>query len=444
MIKIIQTIYKLIFNSTYKVTRNIPLKARNILVNVCLFILAGLFFYQCGSASLGLNPGTVQTRTVIGVIAIILVCIFSVNKKLEYVKWNPWVAYPYYIAAIIMVVTGYQHPVGQTYLEYAWMMLLVFPGLYFVLNNIQEYEKYFNILANSIAIQGGIIAFLTYFMRPINTLTCVSNRYMGLTTNPNFLGMVGLIVTTATLYLIATSKKKVPIYIVINGIFVAFIWLSVSRTALIALALQLVAWSIMVLRINFRHEKIKSLIIIGATFVILVVSVPIVKTTLTAVGTVVVPVASAEEVDSELKNRVNLTDKTIAQISSGRDFIWKEYVKHFNLWGNDYESFNIKLPSGGYIKNAHNTYIDISFRSGIIAGLAYLIFMTAVLAVMNINIFNNRNKKYMIFAVLAVIAYFIETILEVQVLPFNRGNVLIFYLALAPLWEKRGIEILKE
>ena len=444
MIKIIQPIYKFIFNGTYKLTRNIPLKVRYSVVNVCLFILTGLFFYQCGVESLGFNPGTVQTRTVIGVIAIIVACIFSINKKMEYIKWNPWIVYPYYVAAIIMVVTGYQHPVGQTYLEYAWIMLLVFPALYFVLNNVGEYEKYFNILAKSIVIQGGVIILLTYFMRPINAMTYINNRYLGLTTNPNFLGMVGLIVTTSTLYLIATSKKKLPIYILINGIFVAFIWLSVARTAIIALVLQFIAWSIMVLRTSLKKERTKSLILICSTFVILVVSVPIVETTLTTIGTTVVPVASAEEEQSNLEKRIDLKNKTIAEISSGRDFIWKQYVEHFNLWGNDYENFAIKLPSGGYLKNAHNTYIDISFRSGVVAGLAYLIFMTAVLAVMNINIFNNKNKKYMIFAVMAVIAYFIESILEIQVLPFNRGIVLMFYLSLAPLWEKKGIEVVNE
>lgn len=444
MINLIQMIYKHTFNGAYILTKGIPIKIKDVIVNLNIFILTGLFFYQCAAESIGVNPGTVQTRTIIGFISIILICIFSINRKLNNIEWNKWIVYPYYTAAVIMVVTGYLHPVGQTYLEYAWFMLLVFPALYFILNNMQTYEKYFNALAKSITIQGSVIIFLTYLMRPINDITYISGRYLGLTTNPNYLGMVGLIVTTATLYLIVNAKKKTPIYILINGIFVAFIWLSVSRAALIVLTLQLVAWSIMILRINFRHEKIKSLIIIGATFVILVVSVPIVKTTLTDVGTVVIPVASAEEIDSELENRVDLTDKTIAQISSGRDFIWKEYVKHFNLWGNDYESFNIKLPSGGYIKNAHNTYIDISFRSGVVAGLAYLIFMTAVLAVMNINIFNNKNKKYMIFAVMAVIAYFIESILEIQVLPFNRGIVLMFYLSLAPLWEKKGIEVVNE
>lgn len=440
MIKLIQTIYKYIFNSIFMLTKNIPVKIRNFIVTVSLFVLAGLFLYQCSAASLGFNPGTVQIRTIIGLVSILLVCIFSINEKTKYIRWNPWIVYPYYIAAVIMIITGYHHPVGQTYLEYAWMMLVVFPGLYFVMNNVGEYSKYFNILAKSIAIQGGIIVFLTYFMRPINAITYINDRYLGLTTNPNLLGMVGLIVTTATLYLIATSKNKLPIYIFMNGIFVAFIWLSVSRTAIVALVLQIIAWSIMMLRIKFKEEKIKSLLLIGITFMILLVSVPIVESTLTVIGTSIVPVASAEETKSNLELRLDLKNKTAAEISSGRDYIWQQYVKHFNLLGNDYENFAIEVSNGSYIKNAHNTYIDISFRSGVIAGLSYLIFMTVVLVVMNINIFNNKNKMYMIFPVLATIAYFIESIFEIQVLPFNRGIVLIFYLSLAPFWERKGMD----
>lgn len=444
MITFIQTVYKIIFNSIFAITKNIPQKCSDIIVKLSLFALAGMFFFQCGASFVGLNPRTDKERMVVIVGLIVILCIFSVKEKLRNIKWNPWVVYPYYIAAVTMVITGYHHPVGDTYLEYAWTMLLLFPALYFILNNNREYDKYADILAKSISIQGVVIVVLTYLLRPINEVTFVGERYVGLSTNPNFLGMIGIIVTGATLYLIATAKKKVPIYIILNGIFVAFVWLSVARTALIAVVLQCIAWTIMMIRLNFREQKSRTLILICITFIVLVIAIPLVQNSLTFAGKHIAPIGSAEETvksEPKLEERLDLEHNTVAQISSGRDLIWKECVKYFNLVGNDYERFSIEMPSGAIIKNIHNTYIDISFRSGIIAGGAYLVFITAVLAVMNINIFNNRNKKYMIFTVMIIIAYFIESVLEIQVLPFNRGGVLLFYLTLAPIWDR---EFLKE
>ena len=76
------------------------------------------------------------------------------------------------------------------------------------------------------------------------------------------------------------------------------------------------------------------------------------------------------------KNRQKTTviDKDIDQISSGRISIWRAYIQRLNLTGHDTsERFYIKERASDN-RTAHMLILEYAYRSGLLAGVLYLIF----------------------------------------------------------------------
>ncbi len=433
MITIIQTVYIVIFNTIYKLTKHISEKHRNIGIFLCLFALVSLFWVQCSNFLIGLRFNTIH-RSNIGMILLVILCVLSVNKPLKKVSWKKWLVYPYFLAAIFMVIASFDHFTGNGYQSYAWQLLVIFPALYFVWNNRKDYEIYYNLLAKAIVFSGTVVIILTFILRPVNEFSMLSGRYMGLSDNSNLLGMIGIIITSASLYLISLCKKSIWFYLIINGIATTFIWLSMARTAVLVLIFQIIAWSIMLIRINIYNRDFTKMLIILMTIVIMIVSVPVFKCVLTNLGEKQMQ-AYAAETNPTIEERFDIKDKDLGSFVSGRDYLWKYYWDRMTFIGNDCTNHEIPTGSGTALHNAHNTYLEVGFRYGIPAGIFYFVFMSTVLVMMNIGILNGNRKKYSIFVVMAILAYGIESLLDVQTLPFSRGPVLIFYLVAMVLFD---------
>lgn len=423
-----QTIYKFCFNISFKATRHINEKIRNGIVIVCLFVLVSLYFVQNAKNALQFYVFDTIDRSIVGGIAILILCIFSVNAPLEKVKWNKWLMYTYYLAAIYMTLMSFHHSPGRGYKIFAILFLVAFPAIYFVWNNRKDYETYYNWFAKAIVVSGSITIVLTYLLRPINSDTIIDGRYVGLTSDAGMFGLSCVIITTATLYLIAKKSKGLWFYLLITGISTSFVWLGGTRTSIIIVFCQLVAWAIMFIRISPKETKKKVVATIMITLCVVIIAVPVITSSLKLAGEYV-SFSFAEEPENPL-DRFDRDDKNIDDFSSGRIFLWKYYLKELTWTGNDATNHKIITPSGQELHNAHNAYLEIAYRFGIPAGVFFLLFMLGVCVIMIKTIFSGRKDYFTIFFVLASIAYGIGSMLDAQTHPFTRGPVLIFYLAL--------------
>lgn len=439
---LLQNIYILVFNTVFKLTKHINYTIREWIAKLCVFGLSSLFFVLMILTRQGITDIHVKGCTEGGIFLLILLCIFSVNKPLKKVKWNKWITYPYFTAAVYMTIMSFDQNPGEFYQSYAIMMLLILPALYFIWGNRKDYLTYYDWFAKSLIILGLLSAVATIMFAPISEKS-IGAQYIGLTDNPNIFGMISISVTAASLYMIFLKRKFYVIYAVLAGVYATFIWLTVSRTAIFVLVMQVIAWLIITVRTYFPKEKVKSIAFVALTMVIMITSAFL---TNTALQNDIVAEAKTETVMSEnyqiadsevdaVKNRFDFSNKSLEEFTSGRTDIWKWYIDKISWRGHDCTNHEVEIAPGVIYHNAHNTVLEISYRFGWPAGVAYAIFMLVMVVALIIGGLIRANRKYTIFIILLTIAYFIEAMLDVMTIPFERGPVLMFYMALIGVFE---------
>lgn len=437
---LLQNIYIVIFNTIFKLTKYINYNVREWIAKLCVFGLSASFFVLMILTRQGITDIHVKGCTEGGIFLLILLCIFSVNKPLEKVKWNKWITYPYFAAAIYMTIMSFDQNPGDFYQSYAIMMFLLLPALYFIWGNRKDYLTYYDWFAKSLIILGALSAVATIMFAPIAEKS-VGTQYLGLTDNPNIFGMISISVTAASLYMTFLKRPLWVVYSVLTGIYAAFIWLTVSRTAIVVLIMQVFAWAIITIRTYFIKEKWRSILFIAVTMTIVVSSalltnVALENNTVAEAKTKVVMSETYQIADSDaVKNRFDFSNKSLEEFTSGRTDIWKWYINQISWRGHDCTNHEVEIAPGVIYHNAHNTVLEISYRFGWPAGFAYALFMIVMIIALIIGGLVRAKRRYTIFIILLTIAYFIESMLDVMTLPFERGPVLMFYMALIGVFE---------
>lgn len=447
--KLLQTIYIDIFNEIFKLTGKINQNIREWIVRISIFLLMTEYFVLTILTLRDVVDFYVIDATKIGTLFLIIVCIFSVNAPLKHIRWNKWIVYPYLAAAAYMTLMSIDHFTGRCYQAYALQMLFIFPALYFIWGNRGDYVKYIDWIAKSLVIIGTITTVCTFIFAPVSdaTLLGTSDRYMGLTFNPNRLGTLTIMITAACLYLTSKRDRWAIFYIVLSGINVGFTIMSGSRTAILVVIFQIIAFLIILMRIDFVKNKIKTSVFILFSIAIIAVSIPVTEFALNQIGNPPTSVKS-ETVDGSIvhsdstnntplqeTSRFSVKGKSLDDFSSGRIEIWKWYLERMHIRGNDCTNHEVIYGNGSVVHNAHNTFLEIPFRFGIPAGIFYALFMMGVIIVLIKAAVIKGSRRYVIFIVMASLAYFIEAMLDVMTLPFERGPVLLFYMSLVGIFE---------
>lgn len=473
MITLLQDFYILVFNRIFKYTSKIDERIRNAIVVLSIFWLVLSVFILPILTVQGVKLHT-KDLTVIGDYALILICIFSIEKPLERVVWNKWITYPYFMVAAYMVLMSIDHYVGRCYGAYAVALLLIFPAMYFVWGNRKDYQVYYQWLSLSIAGLGILIVIVHFLLAPVNIHTTLADRYVGLSDNPNRLGMVSVVITAAALYLAAGKRKCSWVWMSLVGACIGMTWLTVSRTALIVVALQLVGWILIQARNELLKKKIKFFLVICLSAVTLIASFYCTEKLLqngtvsianlgvmnmaeeTTAGTKDDAASSdkveetkvATDVQDSTEERFSTQGKTVNEFSAGRIEIWKWYLDRMHVRGNDCSHHKVIMESGKTVHNAHNTVLEIGFRYGILSGIGYAIIMMIIAVMIFKATIIRPGRKYGLLVAMVTIAYYIEAMLDVMTLPFERGLVLIFYMSLlgifdGDIFQKEGVDELE-
>ena len=128
---------------------------------------------------------------------------------------------------------------------------------------------------------------------------------------------------------------------------------------------------------------------------------------------------SKEEIDSDKK--LHQWDVFFA----GRLAIWNVYFQNMTWRG----SSELMFYDTEY---AHNQYIELSYKAGIPTGIIYLIF-NLIAGILALRIFIQRKDAVGLLSLSAFIVFFIISMLDTGVLPFERGFIFLYYITLTPL-----------
>ena len=145
---------------------------------------------------------------------------------------------------------------------------------------------------------------------------------------------------------------------------------------------------------------------------------------------------SAEDV--EYRDLLPEKGADMNSFSSGRIFIWQTYAEGFNWIGNPADA---EVPISPLIRQrtAHNSLVEITYRSGYITGAVYLLLVMItgiyILRVLFRNNSKNRNGDY--FMAITSIGYIIFTSLMSSFNPLTAIIFLLYAIAFPVMLEDR-------
>jgi O-antigen ligase len=441
-------------------------KAKDIVLFVSLFLaFSTMMFFN-------IQEGVLFETTKIGyaelfLINTFLLCVvilFSMNGPLEKKKWNKLVYLPFFISGILITlpVPGATDRLSTNC--FGVLIWLIFPALYLVWSNRGDYEKLFEITAKATLLCMALFLLVNFIFNPVIPDW---TGYQGVTGNANSIGIACVAMFVASMALIKPEGNMKYIYPLLAGTALCFAWLAASRASMLAMLLVTLAWVI-----GFRNKGKKalsvvlSLVLITASFAVLNTITHVISSselqkqaeelaeetateetgeaveTDETAGTDEAATEEATEVetadpiedDFALQKITQSTDVNSA--SSGRIEIWKFYLSELSLMGHAEKPV---VDAHGGEASAHNTYLEIGYRSGIIAGLLYA-FVAIYSAIYSFKYIFDRKRKdnRWIFVPLAVMAFGVMSNLERAIYPVEKIHIFMYFVALAPIIMKAG------
>ena len=451
----LQSLYINTLNPLYRLTGKISDSVRNCILFVLSLIIFTYFVFKRSSVltpTLSFFLPTTFERHVFGLVMLLLFSIISINQPLHHVEWKKIIFIPQFLMGLGLVIIGFIHPIGLGYQTFGFMLLLVFPCLYFVWNNRRDYALLFDIIVYAmIAANLGLFLY-TFYCSTKGELIMDGSRCTGIMGNPNGYSLVGSEMVLGALYLFVAGQFKWPRFVlscISAGAGLGIVFTGQMRLAIIILVLCLL--SSLIFATKYKRTKIDKrfgLHLLVGLFIIIqltmlsVLLVPI-HNTAVAVNTVAVQetteqteqpanqTATTEE-PSSVVDRFSLEGKDADSFSSGRVAIWKNYAEELNLWGHNFDDYDVDKMTGGTPgPYAHNIFLEIGYRCGVPVGLlsVFLIFVSGIMA-LGYLFFNKKRELYLLFPILCVISYSVNALLDIASLPFVLVETLLFYFAM--------------
>lgn len=457
---LLEPLYLWLLNRISRVTSHLGRTARALIVFGC-FLIIGIIF--------SLYPRTTHDDRRMAIISlIVLTVIFAWTEgEMKPVRWNKPIALSIELFAVLMIVIRLIHPVGQGYMIYALDILILFPMLYTVLLNRRNQTRFTDLLTCAVVVAGLICFVLSILLALSGKDYVYHDRVYGITTNPNYYGIVGLSLVMASLYNIVRERDNLCWELIMSvsvGIGVSMILSSVSRTAMLAAIgcfAVFIIYAVRALRSGSDRKEtaassgMKRLLTSIAVALLMILSVFAAQKAQTAVyfpaqsgdiihiavGQAVYAEDGVEDADDEsqsiIKDRWS-TEYGINTFSSGRFSTWRFFILNMNMLGHDYDAEKESgMLSTLKVTKTHNNIIDYAFRFGVPVGLVYSFYYILILIGAAKMAFRKRHFTAMdMWVVMTVAAYAVYAMIEVATLPFTRYQPCLFFLSAAPLMGK--------
>lgn len=334
------------------------------------------------------------------------------------------------------------------YYKTSLFLLIPFSFLFFILAQNLKYDDLYELISNGIILSFIIIITFSLLFRPLNTNIYYGGRYSGMFTNPNVFALYLLCPYCAFLNKLHVkisengwNFKKIKFQLISLSICSSFIIMTECRTALLAVLITIIAYLILT-AIN-TNDRLK--IIIKRCFKLLLitlVSFPIVFYSVRYVPAIVHNpiiyeseyyavndmITSKDPIESEkyakiidfiheLCGRTDIEDKNLNSISTGRLTIYKAYLSQLSF--NGHSNIGMEVYKGKYVVHAHNSYLQIAYTYGIIAGILFITFsIFSCINSIKYYLNNKETNKHSIFPFLVIITFLIASIFENLSSPF--------------------------
>jgi len=376
--------------------------------------------------------------TLIGSCILIIAIVFSIQGQLHLLKVNYAFLAFFFASAVFIVISGFGVFIGQGIRPFAIAIIVLFPVFYFVWANRDDYSLLYKILSIAVVVSGLVFIALCLIIEP----PALTGRYAGITYNPNTIGTIMSVVFVCSIYLIFTARKLLAIVSMISFILsLLMIVLADCRTAyfiIVAVVVICVVRLVQLFHEDKTYGKLVLLrlivvvgIIIGAGFLFLLYQNSI-------NGTNTGSLFDSPRIKYSLA--VLFSDRdlytTFDRILSGRLSIWGNYADAIQFRGHD--AHELPLSAKGVPMLAHNNVLDIAYRSGLPAGIAYAGFLISSLVFSLRSFFKKgERKEHSLFVAMIVFCYFITVMFETMLSMTLYPIVIVFFLSLGPLLFKK-------
>ena len=465
---ILQHIYIAILNVVFKLTGKISERVRETLLFACFLIFACIYAFKA-------KTGDVQGRMAFCTVMVLFMTVLSVKKELKPIKWNYGIYIPFILFGIGILAISRLHFVGEGYTLFAVCLIFLLPAFYLVWINRGDYDRLYIKMAVAFGIAGTALFIYSFYAATNGDYQIYGDgRALGTTGNPNYLGMAGLTMVLAGEYLFL-EFKKIPGAVfsgVIIGEGLSMIVESVSRAALLSAVFATIVLIIFVIKRNRSGDsEVKMTLKMASAALIVLILLAYIglevddlqkdvrrqqiyaerNQTETADAT-----SNDFSLNSLIEKELNFTayaddftdiggriipDGDVDDFSSGRLGIWKVYLDKITVFGSDYNELEEQkddFPNGKVIR-AHNNFLEYLFRCGIPVSAFYiLIYLYMGLRVVGIIISKKRFYSGAFYSAVVFVAYALYSMVEISDLPFVRCVPFLFFMSLAPYFEKES------
>lgn len=461
---LLQHIYKPLLNFFYNtITHRIPEKARGYIITLCFAIIFAIQFISQYIYDFEGFDRNIRDFLICGFLG--LVILISVNKALEIIKWRKSIYIPYTLAAILIFIAGLDHKLGPAYGAFPLTMLVGFMCLFYVWGNRKDYANLFRYAASAYLIYISVILAICIVQYPLEVYHYTPMDYCPFHINPNGVSKLFLPGTACALYLSIDAVKtyKKVIFNILAGCFTAVVILTNCRAGLLITPIMFVIYivaeyySVEQLKQKFMNiGKGLAIVLIGLVlcqFIIKDVSMVIYQSTTAFADTVAEETteeqseeAKEEAKEEPVKSKAERRAERFATLGdriSGNPFLAKLdaiTASRISIWTVYFD--NMSWRGGGEhlfvsTEYAHNQYIELSYKAGIPVGILYLAWVVFTGVYLAKNFFKGgQKKKLLYFQLLIYPIFFITSMLDTGIIPYERGFIFLFYILSAPFFLK--------
>lgn len=448
--KVFQNTCIKILNPIYSVTRHINKQTRD---GVVFFLLFFIIFFINATRSTALREAyvfpifeTTFSQYMFCTVLFIILSLFSIEGRLEEKEWRKGVFYTDFFLGLAIIIVSFIHPVGEGYRLFGFQISFIFPLFYLIWNNRKDYGNLFRAISHALVYTGILFFVITFFYAVNGGLKMDGARCCGIMANANCFSLIGLQMYLGAVYISATEKlgiSKLIIFSVSAGIGIGIMVIGQMRLSILAA----ITCSIFTIYFKTRYfrEKVdrQRLAFWVLTTVIVLISINATNALVDINNNALRTNGSQEVVveDSGVLDRFAINEEGNAdQYASGRIWIWKNYAKHLNFLGNNYDYFNSEEMTGSHVGYAHNVFLEMGYRFGVPIAIWYLLYMLICGIVCLFYLFkrSKTKKPYLLFPIIAAIVFVVESLLDCALLPFLQVEAFMYYISIVTVIDRRG------
>lgn len=447
----LQKIYMILLKPAAKAVENISERGRERMICALFAVVFLITFLYSGETLLWWGVPHINLKTnIVLTVALILTSVLSVKGELRPVVWRKAISVPLFLCGLGLVITGLIHPIGDGYLSFGFMLLFVYPLLYFVWTNRRDYSTLFMIISESFL--GVSLLYFVYstVMMLIRGSLKHGRRFSGMMRNSNIYSMIGMVMFAISLYLLyeyffgrkrRRTTNKVIFCILAAVIGVTIMILGKSRACILASGINLLVTLFFVARYARRSRRINSerpstdVIKNRKKVLVMVIAVALIVS--------LVAVSLHQTEGGERRRRVTWysrfvpDDEDLNGYTTGRVDIWKSYGRYLNLTGNNFDETDWADLTNNKVGHAHNNFFEYGYRCGVPVALLFIILeLMAGLISLRYLFYNERYRSDLLFVVIFMVIYALESMVDVATIPMERYAPLFFYFIVCPMLDR--------